>query len=146
MSTARRLEPLLNLHRLRRRVLKQLLGALRAQQAELADRLKALGEEWIKVRQWSSDALAREARADETRLADQWAKGAELQSHDLNRRMGDLQAQALDAETRLIRASQELKMLATLQERRLIRERAEAARKEQINLDEMRRQPMELSQ
>jgi flagellar export protein FliJ len=146
MSTARRLEPLLNLHRLRRRVLKQLLAALRAQQAELADRLRALGEEWAKVRQWSCDALAREARADEARLAEQWAHGAELQSDDLNQRMGDLQTQALDAEKRLIRASQELKMLATLQERRLIRERAEAARKEQVNLDEMKRQPMELSQ
>ena len=145
MSTARRLEPLLNLHRLRRRVLKQLLSALRAQQAELAQRLKALGEEWVRVRQWSSDALAREARADEARLAEQWALGAAMQSEDLNRRMGDLQSQALDAEKRLIRASQELKMLSTLQERRLTRERAEAAHREQVNLDEMKRLPMELS-
>jgi flagellar export protein FliJ len=135
--TKRRLTPLLNLHRLRRRVLKQLLASLRAQLAELGLRLRDLGEEWMRVRAWNADSLARAGGMDQVRLGEDWIRGAELQAEELRRRMADVAEQAKDAERRLIKASQELKMLSTLEERRRKRELAEAARREQRDLDEM---------
>lgn len=137
MKAIRRLNPLLNLHRLRRRVLKQLLAALRVQQTELSERLQELGDEWMRVRHWNAAALSREASASQVRLTETWIHGAELQAEDLKRRMSDLGLQVQEAEKRLVKASQELKMLATLQERRLTRAKAEQARRDQVDLDEM---------
>ena len=137
MKGLRRLDPIINLHRLRRRVLKQLVASLKAQGAELAGRLEGLGREGMRVRAWNSESLSRGENADRRRLAEAWMACAERESGDLRRRICELAVQIQESEKRLVRASQELKMLSTLQDRRAAREREQAAKREQRDLDEM---------
>jgi len=137
MNATRRLDPLLNLHRLRRRVLKQLLAALRAQHLELSRRLEELCQEWARVRAWKVQGLAAGLEAHPWRLSEHWTSSAERQSSELTARLSEVGAQVQDAERRLLRASQELKMLSTLQERRAAREKELEQRREQRDLDEM---------
>jgi flagellar export protein FliJ len=137
MKALRRLEPLLNLHRLRRRVLKQLLAALRGQHEELFRKLEALGLERARVRSWNSEKLSEGSQAGHSHMAEVWALAAERQAAELRTRMAELALQIEDANRRYVKASQDLKMLSTLQERRIARERDLAAKREQTELDEM---------
>lgn len=137
MNATKRLDPLINLHRLRRGILKQLTAALKAQRQDLADRLRDLGQEWMRVRTWNTEVLASGSAPMQGVLTERWMASAERESVDIDRRMSDLGRQIQDAEKRLMRASQDLKMLSTLQQRRAARERELALKREQKDLDEM---------
>jgi flagellar export protein FliJ len=90
----------------------------------------------MRVRHWSRESLASGGESQHRRLAEHWNLSAERETADLERRIAELCLQIHDAEKRYVKASQELKMLSTLQERRAARERDHAQRREQRDLDE----------
>ena len=133
----RGLKPLLGLHEMRRRILKQLLAALRGRAREIEERLEALRNEGERVRAWAQARLEAADGAAEQALALRWRERAHAQAEALRRSLAETLAEAEDAAKRLVRASQELKMLASLEARRRERERSEAERAEQVRSDEL---------
>ena len=135
MTPSRGLESVLNLHRLRRRVLKQLLAALAAQRQDLVASLRALDAERGEVLRWNRAALAQAGPVEGQSLTEGWLLAAAKREAALKARVAELEAQSEDASKRLVAASQDLKMLARLTERRRLRELRESERREQKEMD-----------
>lgn len=137
MKPSQRLSPLLKLYGMRRRVLKQLMASLRTRKEALVQSLAELGRQWDELRSAAREGLQAGWEPDRAALHRRYLEGLQRKQESLRGDLDGLTGQMRDAEQRLIRAAQDLQLLASLQERRLKREKWEEERQTEIQIEDL---------